>query len=395
MSRPIVLVIRASSAHALVLDRRGNVKRESTAAIADGGDLVAELGSLLGEAKRRPRQMVVLVGASRSQLRTIAGLPKLDDTGALSRIVSEAPRRFFALAGPAVTTDVYRDAAGLHWCAAVDRALIDALAATARRASMRLVAVIPILALVNGHARAGGVTHVDGGVECVAHLANGRLESICRRRAVAGASEERAAEQRAMDLAAARGASVRVPLAWRPPPTGALGGHARRVGALAAGVVLLGITAGLAETVGAIRAGAAAARQLATLGDVPRRLAASTAELQRTTIAIDQVERFATARRSMSTLLRDLATALPESTAITTLRVDSLGVTITAVAPHVADVVPALTGVSGAVMPQLTGAATREVMGGARLERATLRFRFQRGGARRPTPARGTARRNP
>ena len=79
---------------------------------------------------------------------------------------------------------------------------------------------------------------------------------------------------------------------------------------------------------------------------------------------------------------RDIATVLPDSTAIVAFRIDSAGGTFTALATHVADVVSALADVDDLVAPRLAGAITRESTGGTRLERAAIRFRFSAPGRR-------------
>ncbi len=393
MKRPIVLIVRHASLHALLFDRRRNVVWHANAELSDAGALANAVSTLLlaAASKARGRPVVALLGCAHAQLKMITGLPQIADVGVLTRIIGETPRRFFAVGGIATVTGLAeRDENNRVWCAAYDRAIVDEIVTGVAAARLRLAAVVPILAFAPAYLANGETVYIDDNTEVVAHVEHGRLAAITRRRrpTEAAIDAEQLAEQESIELAAARCATTTHPLAWRPAPAGSFGGHGRRLAVLSAAAVTLALIASLAGTAGAIRAGSAASARLVNLGDAPRQLATATAALQQTTSSIEQIEHFAESRRSICKLLRDITKALPDSTAITTLRVDSIGVALTAVSPHVADIVPALTSVSGAVMPQLAGAATREMIGGARLERATLRFRFPHSASSRTTTRR-------
>ncbi len=381
MKRPLVLIVRSESLRAVAVDRRRAVVWQAT--VEHGADVEYEtsIAKLLSSAPRaiKRRPVVALIGASHAQLKTLGNLPASSDMGTLARVVAEAPRRFFAVASAApITSSVERDDANRLWCAAFDRRVVNGVVAGVNGAHLRLEAVAPLIALVAAGVSDGTVTHVDGDAVAIATVQKNKMTCVERRvgAAESGAGNEAAIEAAPIDLDAARMVARPAPLSWRPPPSGAFGGHGFRFGLIAASSCILTLSAAGASTAGTIRIGARASRHLASLGDVPTRVAASAAELQRVTSAIDQIERFAVTRRCMTKLLRDISEALPDSTAITTLRVDSLGVFLTALSPHAADIVPALANVDGAVTPQLAGSATRESVAGARLERATFRFRF-------------------
>ena len=59
-----------------------------------------------------------------------------------------------------------------------------------------------------------------------------------------------------------------------------------------------------------------------------------------------------------------------------------------AIAPHVADVLPELVSVEEVSGPRIVGSVTREVIGGARVERAAFRFRRARPPTAKPRPPR-------
>jgi Tfp pilus assembly protein PilN len=394
MRRPIVIVVRSSTIRVTIVGRRGAIELDATSALGVDQAVGDVLSSMLTTAtsRVRGRRAIAIVGPARSQLRRLSGLPSIDDASMLARIVTQNPRRFFLGASAVLaTTDVHGGGDGGHWCAAFDRALIDELVAGGRAARVTIAAVLPIAALAGQHTGDGEVRYADPPESVTVRVVGRRLVHVVRGRAAASDCDNEDAQKK-FELHAIRRATIRTPIAWRSAPSGLLATQGRRVAALAACALLLATSVPLATTAGAVRAGDVAARRLAALGDTPHRITEATSALQQVTIAIDQIERFASARRPATNLLRDIAQALPESTAITSLRVDSLGVTLTILAPHVADAVPALAGVSGALSPRLTGSATRETDNGAQLERATLRFRFAGTQARRQATVPGIRR---
>ena len=77
----------------------------------------------------------------------------------------------------------------------------------------------------------------------------------------------------------------------------------------------------------------------------------------------------------MTLLLAALAREIPDSTALITLRLDSLEGSVTTITTQAADVLPQLTDIPGIVAPRIVGSITKETTAGAPLERATIRFR--------------------
>ena len=106
MKRPIVLIVRHASLHALLFDRRRNVVWQANAEFSDAGALANAVSTLLlaaaGRARGRP--VVALIGCAHAQLKMITGLPQIADVGVLTRIIGETPRRFFAVGGIATVT---------------------------------------------------------------------------------------------------------------------------------------------------------------------------------------------------------------------------------------------------------------------------------------------------
>jgi Tfp pilus assembly protein PilN len=114
-------------------------------------------------------------------------------------------------------------------------------------------------------------------------------------------------------------------------------------------------------------------------------LSAGRRELQRvqTSLAassatLGNVASFERSRRSSTLLLAELAMALPESTAVTALHIDSLGGSLTVLAPHAAATLEGVAAIPIVARVQMAGAVNREIAAGAELERATLRFTIRR-----------------
>jgi hypothetical protein len=109
-------------------------------------------------------------------------------------------------------------------------------------------------------------------------------------------------------------------------------------------------------------------------------------ELRRTTATLGEVAAFDGGRRSATLLLADLTRALPDSSAIAAIRVDTAGGTLVALTPRAATVLSGIERVPGIVAPEIPGPVTREAVRGRELERLTVRFRLD--AEDRATPAR-------
>jgi hypothetical protein len=98
----------------------------------------------------------------------------------------------------------------------------------------------------------------------------------------------------------------------------------------------------------------------------------ASAELARVTQSLAVASAFDAHRGAVTVVLGRIAASLPDSTAITSLRVDSMQVALVAVAPHVTEVLPALASLDVTGGPRLTGTVSREVIGGVHVERASF-----------------------
>lgn len=99
------------------------------------------------------------------------------------------------------------------------------------------------------------------------------------------------------------------------------------------------------------------------------------ADVRTATQLLDTYARFISERGSTTRLLTELTRALPDSAALVSLRIDSLDVAFVATAPQVASVLSELVGIPATATPKITTQATREVVSGVKLERASFRLR--------------------
>jgi hypothetical protein len=183
-------------------------------------------------------------------------------------------------------------------------------------------------------------------------------------------------------------ASVRDPLAYRPARA-ASAAPIRTWRLVAAGIAcaLALASAILGPTLTARHAAAQATGVLAVLAR--QRLGAESAEsdLVHVSRALDEVAAFDSDRHPATLLINDLAHSLPTGGALVSLRVDSAGGTLVALAPRAAILIERLEHVPGLTTPTFVGPVTREVAGSSEVERVAIHFNWARVSARPPVRA--------
>jgi hypothetical protein len=318
-------------------------------------------------------------------------------------LVSESTSRFFLRNGvPLFTTGVRRDRDGDSegWSAAIEAPVIAELEAACRARGLRLAAVLPTLAVIPLALHGDSLTWDDGEVCAHLTLSEGHLTST--RRAVADATAP-ASERDAVPLAvpglAALGAdgwrfadaygaavvSVRDPLAYRPArATRAAPIPTRRLVAAGIACAIALASAILAPTLTARYAAAQATGALATLARQRRAAESAESDLVHVSRALDEVAAFDSDRHSATLLVNDLARALPTGGALVTLRVDSAGGTLVALAPRAAILIERLEHVPGLTTPTFVGPVTREVAAASEVERVAIHFSWARVSVRAP-----------
>lgn len=335
----------------------------------------------------RPRVSAV-IGPAFAQTRIIGGLPPLEDTRLLSRIVREGTSRFFLKNGtPLLTGLVQGIEPGRVWASAFDGPVVDAVLEGCAAARCHVVGVAPTVAVLGVALKGDCILWTDGPVGAEIELAHGKLVAVRR---TAGSFIESPAELQpceelailgdgAWRFADAYGAAVcasNPPLAIRPGRAGGDPTAAPRWR-----ITLAGSVAGLAiiaALVGpgwmALRTAREAQARLGELAEVRNAAAIAEDQLRRFSLVLDEVAAFDEGRRSITLLLAEISSALPKGNALVTFRVDSTGGTVIALALEPASVMAAVESVPGIASPQIIGPVTRELVGDRELERMTIRF---------------------
>ncbi|MGH7621614.1 MAG: hypothetical protein ACREMU_04685 [Gemmatimonadaceae bacterium] len=316
----------------------GKVKWCDSEAFAHANTLTDSLARLLArvpQSARRARVSIAL-GGEWVQVRQLGGLPSVGSIRVLTELVRQNERSFFLWRGtPSVIADLDVRSNGEVRGAAFDRHAIDAIEQAARLAHMTVRRAIPV--------------------------------------AILGPSSTGAD---ALAVAAAL-APRRLALAWRLRPDAAR--TLRRARAVRAGIAAaFAATLAFAALGPGVRADLTArdaARELARYRGAADSLAHTQLELQRVSRLLARIDRFQLDRGRVTRLLAALGESTPDSTAMLTVRIDSAEGALTVIAPRAAEVLPALNAVHGLFSPRIVGSITREIVGGAQLERASIRFR--------------------
>ncbi|HEU4722065.1 MAG TPA: hypothetical protein VFS59_11940 [Gemmatimonadaceae bacterium] len=397
VSRDAVRLVAVNRAGLLVWNRslsrgRGDV----TLAELVGKGLTERPASL-----RRPMHIACVVGPTEAQLRPLHGLPQLRTAAEQLAVVAESVDRFFVSEGARMRVSApVRLRAGELWAAAVSRDVVAQVAEACRAHRMRLVGVAPVAAAL-GHLAAwpraatmegapapAHVQHVDDGTRLhVLYDAGGLPTRVWRERAPAG-TPALEGDVRLPDRLGPTFADAYAATQLRARDPFVIGEHSDAVRRARLARVRTWLWAGLAAA-GLIAAAWAPGAIATKRGDLARTRLASLARRQEelrlvqatlgtSSAALNTIASFEASRRSATLLLAELAMTLPDSTAITTLRVDSVGGTLTLLAPRAAAALEAVSALPLVARVQLAGAVTREVTGGVELERASLRFAFQR-----------------
>ncbi len=410
MSTRIGIGVGAAEVRAVAV-RDGNILWAAESPL-DGRTIETTVAELLAAQRLRwwaRPTIVATVGPSRSQLRRLSGLPPVADAKALGRLVCESTSRFFLRNGVTlVTTGVRRDGVNESdgWSAAIEQPVIAALEAACSARRLRLAAVLPTLAVIPHALQGESLTWREGEVCAHLTLSNGRLMSVRRTVDTAGPESAQVAPLAGRGLSAlgtdgwrfadAYGAAVTTlhdPLAFRParsanaPPIS----KRRFIAAIVACTIALASLI-FAPTLAARYTASEASGALAALVRQRRAAEAAALDLMHVSGALDEVAAFDSGRHPAALLLNDLGRSLPTGGALVTLRVDSAGGTLVALAPRAAALLERLEHVPGLVTPTFVGPVTREVAGNAEVERVAIHFSWARVSVRQPMQSTTTER---
>jgi len=354
VSRIGILITESSVTGYLAARTRG--ARSFTVPIGDSGSADA-IGRALGElvAALPPRRLPyrhhanVAVSAPHAWVKRVRGLPPVRGRRELIAMLRLGSTRFFAARTPIVITGATLLEAGEADVGVLDASVGLTISAALARAGLMLDYVIPAAAL-DGHAAPAVVSERGPAADASSAL----LARICR----VGARTH---------LALPRRDNPTVTL----PPISPLRVVAP---AVALALVVMASSAALIQ-----RGRMATARMQSTdqkLAPVADSAAAEARVLAREGRDLQAVASFAHQRVSASLLLGRMATALPSDAALTTLRMDTAGVDIVALAPRSAEIMDALNAVAGVQAPTIVGPVSREIVGTRELEQTTVHFRL-------------------
>ncbi len=389
-----------------VLVHRGRVAGSEHVVVSSGeswADGLHRLLALVPLRGRRWTRTTVAIGLAHSQVRRIDGLPPTRHSSLLTRVVRESAASFFPRAGSrTLVSDVVVRADGSHWAAAVDADLVDQLGASLRAHGLTRVTIIPAIIALAARSDPGQRRFAEDGVAIEALVAEGGTVGHVRRLTDAvdsptsGSAPVDLGEEFAVAFAAATAGSVRE-FTWQPEPDLRQARAATRLRLIGAGA-LCAATAAAAVVAPGIRAQrtvTAVSFELARSGTAQAEAARAQGELARVSARLDIIKKFSSTRGQMTLLLGAIAQTIPESTAIVTLHVDTLEGSFVALTSHAADLLPRLADADPVVNARIVGSVTRETIGAARLERASVRFRRPRATAAASTAATTSQRRGP
>lgn len=386
MTARLGLGIGRSDVRAMIV-RDGRAVWRGSRPIDGSQELADVLVDLLGGAplgRVIKLRVVAALGPALTQVKRLNGLPAVTDRAMASLIVRGNVGRFFLRNGvPLTTTDSYRSN-GVWWGAVMETPAVLAVEEACRRLRLRLDGCVPTVAALAQLARDGCVSWRDGALVTSVTMQRGAWVDV-RREGPLNVSERVSPALARLssdslpfaDAYAATCCTLRSPLLLRPSGRYVIRRATLRLAL--AGSAFLAIGGAL------LSPGIAASRHLAR--DTPRlnalrdRNAGSAqmfSELNSATAGLDEISRFTNGRRSMVLLLGALAEALPESSAIVTLRIDSAAGSMTLLSTSAASAIPSLAEVEEILEPRIFGAVTREAIGHAQLQRIAVRFGFPR-----------------
>lgn len=356
MSRVLGIGVEPSRVTAAALSR-GRVVWAAEASYDCAADLTEVLARLAADRPAGIRAARVALTGAAAQIKVVETMPRLGP-GDLAAHVALQPRRYFLANGARLVTDAVPwggsngDGHRPALLAAAPEPLVEAIAAGLEAAGLQLAALAPAaafphrvlvaapagLAPLEDRASAYFAAFAAASGKPVVALLPAALEGARRRRAASGA---------------------------------------RRWATLC---VLSLALAGLAHVGALVHRRGAADSELATLRPTVERALETRRDLDRTTDALEVLERAARQRSTVAALLADLTRALPDSAFLAVFRLESDGRgTLVGYAPRSGPVLAALARVPRVRAPDLDGPVTREMVGAKERERFTIRFRLAPG----------------
>jgi hypothetical protein len=367
-----------------LLVRAGAIEWHASTGISAANDIAASLQELLTRAPRVAGGMRVTVVVSPAwvQVKPLMGLPPVKSIRLTEELLRENQQAFFLWKGsPALIAGIQVTNGGAVWGAAFDRDVVQQVTGGLRAARLSVRRVTPAVAAIVAAMANRPVLWTDGDDSFELEGDHGgmrRLNRITSNQALdpsalpATLAEIGDDALRFADAYAAAVAprSLALTLELQPDASRTL-----RRGVTVTVVCAAAAFAAFGPGMRAREFARAAELSLGRSRALEIELAQNESELRRVTEILNRIESFRHEREKVTRILGDVAQAIPDSTAILTFHVDSVEGAFTAIAPHVADVLPELAEVREVIAPRIVGPVTRESLGGVHMERASFRFR--------------------
>lgn len=357
-------------------------------------DSVDELESIVVDLLKqvpRPRWRragaVAAVSPSRCQTRPIVGLPPVRDAAMAAGLVRENAGRFFLCNGvPLTTASTVVASDGTWWSAAFEEPVLGVIRSACAKSGIKVEAFVPAIAILAGAISSKEIVWRDGDVTMLSRFDRGRLVEC--RRINREASADSVPFARALDAFGAEAsvyvdayaAAVRKPLRDIPSVPGTTDAERNATPrwrlVVATVSTCIAATAALAgPPLQARYAADQAQRETASLERTARQALTDEADLARFRGALAEFSGLAgSSARPVTRLLSTLASSLPDSSALVSVRVDTATAQVVVLAPRAATVLARLERSPLIANPRIVGPITREKVGGRDAERVTVRF---------------------
>ena len=331
---------------------------------------------------------VAAVSPSRCQTRAVVGLPPVRDAAVASALIRENVSRFFLRNGvPLTTARAIATKDGVWWSAAFEEPVVDVVRSACAKSRIKVEAFVPTIAVLSPRRSTSEIIWPDATVTTLARFDDGRLIECQRIGGDAGAAHN-ALVPTALDALGAEAPfyvdayAAAIPRSLREIPTLSGTTQADRdtvppwrmtIAALAACAAC--VAGFLGPPLHARFVAEHAQREANRLERIEKQALVDEADLARFRAVLAEFKGLATSStRPVARLISTLASSLPDSAAIVSVRVDTLTAQIVVLAPRAATVLTRLERSRVIANPRIVGPITREKVAGREAERVIVRF---------------------
>lgn len=380
------IAVDSSSIRGLALRGSSITWSHEVVVAGDHASALRELLRVLPRTRWKRPAVCIALGPSLLQTRLLRGLPPSPDRKALADLVRENAGRFFLRSGNPLITSLPVAFDGGMIVAAMDQTLFSSLITVCRDCRFRVFAVVPAISVLSHGLEDRTVLWPDGDLAAAIVLDGPRIVALDVARTLGESpvpvirSVLASVPQDAWRWAPAYGAAK---LGNRPPlaVVCADAAHSSRVTQIrrraSIAACILATMSAVAAPAAAVTLGRARARtRLAALTPAQQQSSNAELELLRIDGALQEAATFDVRRRAATSTMSSIADALPENTALVSVRLDTLGGHVVALTPRAGALTAKLEHAPGLGGVAILGPVTSEVVSGRQLERVTVRFSF-------------------